>query len=122
MNEYYGPLAKQIFDLAHRRHPVSFSYPSEGTTRAHVIGTLGREVERIIRDMIVVHGPKGSKIEQGLARFSAVRDAFEDAVRNNNFYDLDRKAAAIAITIVPPTGTRFAFKEIYRQHSPPAPI
>ncbi len=33
MNEHYGPAAKQIFDLAHRRFPIAFRLPNEALSQ-----------------------------------------------------------------------------------------
>ena len=119
MNENYGPVTKQAFDLAHRRHPVAYSYPHEGMSRVEVVEGLARELERIIRDMMIAHGPRELRSDSGLARFLRVRQDFEQAVRTNDFHRVQRHSGAIAITISSAEGTRIEFEEINQQLLPP---
>lgn len=58
MNEKHGPREKQVFDLAHRRHPVAFSSPSKSKSRNAVIEQLSSDLEAAIRPMILL-GPSG---------------------------------------------------------------
>ena len=122
MNECYGPVAKQIFDLAHRRRPVSYTYPNnDGATGKSTINKLGREFEQIIRDVMIAHGIRDSAPDENLERSEALRSDFQDAVCNNKFHNLEREGGAIAITIAPATVPKLSFEAIRRQHlSPPS--
>lgn len=59
LNEKHGPRNEQIFDLAHRRHPVAFTSPDESRTRKETVEKLSSELEAVLRPIIKL-GPSGS--------------------------------------------------------------
>ncbi|MFC1759833.1 hypothetical protein ACFL2H_13880, partial [Planctomycetota bacterium] len=52
INEAHGPAAKQIFDLAHHRRPISYTSPKEGTTRKETIQSLAKKLEAALRGVL----------------------------------------------------------------------
>ncbi|WP_145388307.1 hypothetical protein [Stieleria neptunia] len=54
MNEAHGPAAKQIFDLAHHRRPISFVSSNEKGqgTRKETIAALAKELETALRGVL----------------------------------------------------------------------
>lgn len=59
MNEKHGPRNEQIFDLAHRRHPVAFTSPEESRSRKETVEKLSNDLEAALRPIIKL-GPSGS--------------------------------------------------------------
>jgi len=59
MNEKHGPRQEQIFDLAHRRHPITFTSPGESSSRNRVIDKLSNDLEAALRPIIKL-GPSGA--------------------------------------------------------------
>ena len=51
LNERYGESAKQIFDLAHHRRPITFTSPCEGKTRSQTVEALASQLEAALRDV-----------------------------------------------------------------------
>ena len=49
MNEAHGIAAKQIFDLAHHRRPITFRSPNDGTSRRETVASLAKELESASR-------------------------------------------------------------------------
>lgn len=49
MNEAQGSASDQIFDLAHRRHPIRYTSPNDKASRAQTVESLARELEQAIR-------------------------------------------------------------------------
>ena len=54
MNEHYGPVAEQIFDLAHRRFPLAFRIPADGKSRKDIVRLLQKELVVLFRSISVV--------------------------------------------------------------------
>ena len=52
MNEKHSPRNEQIFDLAHRRHPVTFTSPDESSSRKETLEKLSIELEAALRPII----------------------------------------------------------------------
>ncbi len=52
MNEAHGIAAKQIFDLAHHRRPITFRSPNDGTSRRETVASLAKELESALRGAI----------------------------------------------------------------------
>jgi hypothetical protein len=65
MNEVHGPVAKQIFDLGHRRHPIAFKSPDKPATRRQVIDGLAIDIESALRD-IIAWGPRSVASDSAL--------------------------------------------------------
>lgn len=59
MNEKHGPREKQIFDLAHRQHPITFASPTKSKTRKEVVQELANSLFDALRPMIEL-GPSGA--------------------------------------------------------------
>ena len=88
MNERYGPVAEQIFDIAHRRYPFTYTYPAEDRTRTQVLTGLAAKIEEGIRALF----PLGMRSESGAAdRVQTIRTEFETRVRVTGFHGLVRR-------------------------------
>lgn len=57
MNTLHGPASDMLFDIAHRRWPVTFASPVNGKTRRQVVEKLTDDLEPIVRDIIQL-GPR----------------------------------------------------------------
>lgn len=76
MNEKHGPKTSQIFDLAHRRHPVPFTSPGESQTRKEAIDKLSIALETVLRPIIKL-GPSGGMGGDDQRRHEAERSRIE---------------------------------------------
>jgi hypothetical protein len=65
-NEQHGPVTDQIFDLDHRRHPIRYTYPGNGS-RSKVVAKLAKDLEDAIR-LAISLGPQSKTSAQGLDR------------------------------------------------------
>ena len=52
MNDSHGPAEEQIFDLDHRRHPITYHYPNAELSRKDAINVLADDLEKAIRPML----------------------------------------------------------------------
>lgn len=52
MNEEHGPTTEQIFDLDHRRHPITYRLPNPHSTREVERDTLSQNLESAIRSIL----------------------------------------------------------------------
>lgn len=116
MNESYGPVAEQIFDLAHRRYPIGYRWPTDAGTKTDVRDELSREIELAIRGILSL-GTRHGVVNE--SRAADLRQQFEQSVRENSFHGLMRRVGAIAISVVPAPGHRIAHETLKRQHFPP---
>lgn len=76
MNEAHGPRSEQIFDLNHRRHPVAYTSPREGRTKAQTTAELAETLASVISPIILKHGPRSISGE-GSNRHAAERSQIE---------------------------------------------
>ncbi|MGA2257875.1 MAG: hypothetical protein ABSG53_24695 [Thermoguttaceae bacterium] len=117
MNERYGPVAEQIFDIAHRRFPFTYRYPVEGMTRPKVRDDLAARIEEGIRALL----PLGLRSESTTAnRVHDIRTEFETCVKDGNFHGLVRRRGAVAIAIIPGAERQINWEELkkHRIHPP----
>ncbi len=81
MNEKHGPKNEQIFDLAHRRHPIAFISPTESSSRKETVEKLSQNLEAALRPIIelgrsgAVGGDDQRHHEAERARIEAYWDA-----------------------------------------------
>jgi hypothetical protein len=77
MNEAYGPRTEQIFDLDHRRHPITFRATENSTNLSHTTSKLAEEIYGAIR-AVIDHGVREAipKSEDAFAKRYAQVDAF----------------------------------------------
>lgn len=54
MNEEYGSSRNQIFDLAHRRFPISYRSPTEGKARREVVETLAKQLAAALKAIVAL--------------------------------------------------------------------
>ena len=83
MNEKHGPRNEQIFDLAHRRHPVTFTSPDESSSRKETLEKLSIQLEAALRPIIKL-GQSGSVGGDDQRRHEAERariDSFWESCR-----------------------------------------
>lgn len=66
MNERHGPVTDQIFDLDHRRHPIRYTYPGNGS-RNKVVAKLAKDLEDAIR-LAISLGPQSKTSAQATVR------------------------------------------------------
>ena len=116
MNENYGPAAKQIFDLAHRRFPFAYRMPDEGKSKSAIRTELASFIETAIRQMF----PLGRRAEMATGdRVPEIRSQFEAQIRHGAFHGLIRRKGAIAIAVVPALGKKYESRELRKQNLPP---
>lgn len=60
MNEKHGPSTEQIFDLDHRRHPIKYKLPSDGSSREAEFENLTNTLENAIRSIF----PLGLSVDE----------------------------------------------------------
>jgi hypothetical protein len=116
MNENYGPAAKQIFDLAHRRFPFAYRMPNEGKPRSAVKAELATFLQTTIRQMF----PLGRRAD-GLAldRVPEIRSRFESQARKGEFHGLVRRKGTIGIAVIPSRGKKYESHVLREQNLPP---
>jgi len=116
MNEHYGPVASQIFDLAHRRFPLAYTLPNDALSRKDVKAGLIQHLVGAIRDLL----PLGRRAEmQEFDRVTQIRHDLETRVRTGNFHGLVRRAGAITIAVVPAAATHIPHETLAAQSLPP---
>jgi hypothetical protein len=102
MNEKYGPVASQIFDLAHRRFPIAYRLPNENLSNKQVEAGLVDALVSAIRGVIRL----GARSATGSAeRIRNIRRTYEEQIRQGEFNGLYRPRGAIAIAVIPGPGT-----------------
>jgi hypothetical protein len=57
MNEKFGPAAATLFDIAHRRHSVAYTFPAAGLSRKQVVERLAKSLADAIEPTIKL-GPR----------------------------------------------------------------
>ncbi len=116
MNEHYGPVTSQIFDIKHRRFPLAYSLSPDSSSRREVKTQLSKQFEEAIR-AVFSQGTRaaGSHVD----RVPEIRRSFESRVRGGNFHRLIRRAGAITISIIPAAGMRIEPEILQRQLVPP---
>lgn len=115
MNRHYGPAAEQIFDLAHRRFPITYSWPNGSASKKTVKAELLKQLVSAIQLLF----PLGRRSELPANEIQATRSKFEAAVRSGGFYGLTRQAAALAISIVTAGGVRYPSQKLREQKIQP---
>ncbi len=116
MNERYGPVAKQIFDLAHRRFPIAYRLPDDALSKKDVKKQLVKRLGDAIRHLF----PLGKRADERSAdRVPEIRRDFESRVRAGTFHQIVRRAGAITVAVIPGLGTRLNHEQLQQQHVPP---
>lgn len=116
MNEKYGPVAEQIFDLAHRRFPLAYTFPHESMSRKDAKASLSKKLGRAIRDFLRLG--RRAEAQEG-DRIAQIRRDLEMRVRTGNFHGLVRRTGAITISVIPAATTRIGYEELASQSLPP---
>jgi hypothetical protein len=75
MNEVHGPADKTLFDIHHRRHPVSYTSPAEGKTRKTAVSDLADKLVAALMPTVAL-GPRSGVIDASAA-FNEESDAIE---------------------------------------------
>lgn len=115
MNRHYGPAAEQIFDLAHRRFPITYAWPNTDASKKTVKAELVKQLVAAIQLLF----PLGRRSELSANEIQATRNKFEAAVRSGAFNGLTRQAAALAISIVTAGGVRYPSQKLREQKIQP---
>jgi hypothetical protein len=116
MNEHYGPVADQIFDLAHRRFPLAYRLPDEALSRKEVAAGLADSLAFAVRALL----PMGRRADiHAVDRVAAIRREHESRVRTGAFHGLVRRVGAIALAVIPAQATQISHDELRLQHIPP---
>jgi hypothetical protein len=116
MNEYYGPATEQIFDIAHRRFPLTYCQPDSTASRKEVSERLSKAIAEAISAMFPL-GRRGDA--DSVARTIVLREQFESSVREGTFHGLTRRNAAITIAVIPGRATTISHDDLQKQHIPP---
>ena len=62
MNAIHGPATGILFDIGHRRHPIQYSSPLNGKTRAQVVDTLAKSLAAALGPTVQL-GPRSISVD-----------------------------------------------------------
>ena len=80
MNEHYGPVEEQIFDIAHRRHPVKYECPHPKRTRKEAMAKLATDLVDAFRGLLP-QGCRSEKHAQNAAGLKRVGELMDEGRR-----------------------------------------
>jgi hypothetical protein len=116
MNQAYGPVANQIFDLAHRRFPIAYTLPQDGKSTKQVKAKLVDELESAFKPVLALGRRTDGAISDRVAR---VMEDFEAKVKGGNFFGLVRNHGALAIAVIPNQDAVISSSDL--RSEPPSP-
>ncbi len=116
MNEVYGPIASQIFDLAHRRFPIAYQMPNDDLSNKQVKAQVVESFEKALAPVIAL----GRRTDGGDGdRVRRVREDFEATVKDGKFHGLVRNHGVLAIAVIPGPGTVISRSDLRHDLLPP---